>query len=144
MKRKDSRFKRFLKRDREQQRSGFIATIIINIIIWYIANNLLNWNIGFISPTFADVLGILNLLIIITIFVNFIFLFYHPGWFRNFLRIPTDILAIMTAYKFLTVFPFILNKSLAFALTILIILAIVGAFIGLIVHILKFVYGFSE
>jgi hypothetical protein len=143
-KRSESRLKLFITKDREQHRSEFIASIIINLIIWYIANNIVNWNLSFISPIFTEVLGILNLLLISTILINFIFIFYHPGWFRNMLRIVIDILGIITAYTFLTVFPFILNQTLAFGLTILIILGIIGGIIGMIIHILKFLYGASN
>lgn len=144
MKRKDSKFKEFLKKDKEKDRSGFIAAIIINVIIYFIVNNLLNWNLSFISPTFVEVLGILNLLIISTILINFIFLFYQPSWFRNMLHVITDILSIIMLYTFLRVFPFILNDFFALIVTVLIVLGILGAFIGLIIHVLKFIFGFSE
>ena len=144
MKRKDSKFKEFLKKDKEKDRSGFIAAIIINVIIYFIVNNLLNWNLSFISPTFVEVLGILNLLIISTILINFIFLFYQPSWFRNMLHVITDILSIIMLYTFLRVFPFILNDFFALVVTILIVLGILGAIIGLIIHVLKFIFGFSE
>lgn len=139
-KKTDSKFKRFLKRDKEKDRSEFIAPIIINIIIWFIVNNVLNWHLSFISSSFSEVLGILNLLIMASIVVNIIFLFYQAGWFRNSLKIILDILGIMVAYSFLIVFPFILNEGLALALTILLILALIGGIIGLIIHILKAVY----
>lgn len=144
MKRKDSKFKEFLKKDKEKDRSGFIAAIIINVIIYFIVNNLLNWNLSFISPTFVEVLGILNLLIISTILINFIFLFYQPSWFRNMLHVITDILSIIMLYTFLRVFPFILNDFFALIVTVLIVLGILGAIIGLLIHVLKFIFGFSE
>ena len=144
MRKKESKFKEFLKKDEEKDRSGFIAAIIINVIIWFIVNNIVNWNLSFISPTFVEVLGILNLLIISTIIINFIFLFYQPTWFRNMLHVVTDILSIIVLYTFLKVFPFILNDFLALVVVILIVLGILGAIIGLIIHLLKFVFGFSD
>lgn len=144
MKKKDSKFKQFLKKDEKKDQSGFIAAIIINVVIWFIVNNIVNWNLSFISPTFVEVLGILNLLIISTILINFIFLIYQPSWFRNMLHIITDILSIMVLYTFLKIFPFILSDFLAVVLTVLIVLGILGAFIGLIIHGLKFVYGFVK
>lgn len=137
-------FKNFLARDKKKDRSEFIAAIIINIIIWFIANNLLSWNLSFISPTFIQVLGTINLLIITTILINIIFLFYQSAWFRNLLKMVTDILGIMVAYALLVVFPFILNEGLALALTVLLILAIIGCIIGLIIHLLKIIYTLSD
>ena len=136
--------KKFLAKDKEKNRSDFVAAIIVNIILWFIANNLLNWNLSFISPTFSQVLGILNLLIITTIIINIIFLFYQATWFRNLLKMVTDILGIMVAYTLLVVFPFILNEGLALALTVLLVLAMIGCFIGLIIHLLKVIYVLSD
>jgi hypothetical protein len=136
----NSRLKNYLSKDKEKDRSEFIAAIIINIILWFIVNNLLNWNLSFISPTFIQVLGILNLLITTTIIINVIFLFYQATWFRNMLKIITSILGIMVAYSLLVVFPFILNEVLALVLTIILVLAIIGGIIGLIIHLLKVIY----
>lgn len=136
----NSKMDKFLK-DKEHHRGEFIAAVIVNIICWYIANNLLNWNLSFISPTFSDVLGILNLFLITAIIINFIFIFYNASWFRNLLSIITAILGVIVAYTFLTVFPFILNDTLALALKILLVLAIIGSFIAIIVHIMKVIYA---
>jgi hypothetical protein len=140
----NSRLKNFLSKDKEKDRSEFIAAIIINIILWFIVNNLLNWNLSFISPTFIQVQGIIYLLITTTILINIIFLFYQATWFRNLLKMITDILGILVAYTLLVVFPFILNEVLALVLTILLILAIIGGIIGLIIHLLKVIYVLSD
>jgi hypothetical protein len=50
----------------------------------------------------------------------------------------------MVAYTFLIVFPFILSGGLALALTILIILGIIGGIIGLIFHILKVIFTLMD
>lgn len=134
-----SRKRKFLE-EKEHHRSEFIVGVIVTIIIWYILNNLLNWHLSFISPTFSDVLGIFNLYLITTIIINFILIFYHPGWFRNPVQIIPDVLGMMTAYTLLVVFPFILGMGLAIALKILLLLIIVGTFIGVVIHVAKFVY----
>ncbi len=126
-------------KEKEHHRAEFIAAVIINIIIWYIANNLLNWNLSFISPTFSNVLWILNYFLIASIVINFIFIFYHASWFRNLLLIIIDILGIIAAYTFLMVFPFLVGDVLALGLKILIILSIIGFFISLIIHLIKFI-----
>ncbi len=134
-----SKFEKFFN-EKEKHRGEFVAAIIINLILLYIFNNLLSWNLSFIAPTFADVLWILNLLIISTIIVNFIFLLYHPPWFRNLLQIIPDILGINTAYTFLVVFPFILGDLFGLILYLFIILVIIVSIIGLLVHLVKFAY----
>lgn len=134
-----SKFEKFFE-EKEKHRAEFVAAIIINLIFLYIFNNLLSWNLSFIAPTFADVLGILNLLIIATIIVNFIFIFYQSPWFRNLLQMIPDVLGINTAYAFLVVFPFILGDLLGLILYIFLVLVIIGSIIGLLIHLVKFVY----
>ncbi len=136
-----SKMDKFLEKDKEHHSGEFIVAIIANIILLYVANNLLNWNITFLSPSFFDVLWIVNYFLITTIIINIIFLFYHPNWFRNLLLVIIDVLGIMTVYTFFTVFPFLVGDGIALALKILIALFIVGFFISLIVHIVKLVLG---
>lgn len=136
-----SKMDKFLEKNKEHHRAEFVAAVIINIIIYYIANNLLNWHISFIAPTFADVLWIVNYFLIAAIIVNLIFIFYHPNWFRNLLLAIVDVLFIITAYTFFTVFPFLVGEGLAVALKILIVLIIVVSVISLIVHIVRFILG---
>lgn len=136
-----SKMDKFLEKGKEHHRAEFIAAVIVKIILYYIANNLLNWHISFIAPTFADVLWIVNYFLLAAIIVNLIFIFYHPNWLRNLLQAVVDVLFIITAYTFFMVFPFLVGEGLAFALKILIALMIVVSVISLIVHIVRFVLG---
>lgn len=134
-----SKLDKFLEKDKKKHRAGFLVSIIFNIILYYIANNLLNWNISFIAPTFANVLWIVNYFLLAAIIINLIFIFYHPNWFRNLLHVIIDVLFILTAYTFFTVFPFIVGEGLAIALKILIALVIVGSVISMIIHVVRFI-----
>jgi len=126
-----SKLDKFLEKDKKKHRAEFVVSIIFNIILYYVANNLLNWNISFIAPTFANVLWIVNYFLLAAIIINLIFIFYHPNWFRNLLHVVIDVLFIITAYTFFTVFPFIVGEGLAIALKILIALVIVASVISL-------------
>ena len=46
-----------LTEEKSVKRSGYIITIIINLILLCIANNITNWNLSFISPTFNRLSG---------------------------------------------------------------------------------------
>ncbi len=81
-----SKLDKFLEKDKKKHRAEFVVSIIFNIILYYVANNLLNWNISFIAPTFANVLWIVNYFLLAAIIINLIFIFYHPNWFRNLLH----------------------------------------------------------
>lgn len=134
-----SKLDKFLEKDKKKHRAEFVVSIIFNIILYYVANNLLNWNISFIAPTFVNVLWIVNYFLLAAIIINLIFIFYHPNWFRNLLHVVIDVLFIITAYTFFTVFPFIVGEGLAIALKILIALVIVASVISLIIHVVRFI-----
>ncbi len=136
-----SKMDKFLEKGKEHHRAEFIVAVIVNIILYYIANNLLNWHISFIAPTFADVLWIVNYSLLAVIIVNLIFIFYHPNWLRNLLQAVVDVLFIITAYTFFTVFPFLVGEGVDIALKILIALMIVASVISLVVHIVRFILG---
>lgn len=130
--------------EKEKHRSEFVVAVIVNAVLLYIFNNLLNWHLSFIAPNFTDVLGILNLFLTVAIIVNFIFIFYHPHWFRNLLLAVPDVLEIMTAYTLLVVFPFVLGSGWSLALKILLVLIIVGTVIALVMHLLRFAYNVTN
>lgn len=51
--------KNFLKKifeEKKVKKSEFIVAIIVNLILFYIVNNLLSWNFSFITSSFQDVL----------------------------------------------------------------------------------------
>lgn len=136
-----SKMDKFLEKDKKHHRAEFVVAVIVSIIFYYIVNNLLNWNISFIAPSFIDVLWILNYFLLAGIIVNLIFIFYHPNWLRNLLQAIIDVLFIITAYTFFTVFPFVVSEGLAIALKILIALMIVASVIALIIHMVRFILG---
>ncbi len=98
--------KKSIKEEKEVRTSEFIIAIIINIIFFYIFNNLLNWHINFITNSFQDVLWIINLTLGFTIIVNDLYLFYHPKWLRDSLQIIINILGFLVVYFLYTVYPF--------------------------------------
>lgn len=136
-----SKLDKFLEKDKKHHRAEFVVAVIVNIILYYVANNLLSWNISFIAPSFADVLWIVNYFLLAAIIVNLLFILYHPNWFRNMLQIVTDVLFIITAYTFFTVFPFLVGEGLVIVLKILIALLIAGSVIALIIHVVRFILG---
>jgi hypothetical protein len=131
--------KNFLK-EKEPKTSEFIAAIVVNIIILYIVNNLLSWNLSFITPSFQDVLWIFNLSITATIIGNLLFLIYHPSWFRSIIRIILNILGFLVAYYLYTVFPFTFSNNLVtFSLEFALIVVMVVMIIVTIVEMVKFI-----
>jgi len=119
-------FLKNLLKEKEPKTSEFVVAIIANIILLYIVNNLLSWNLGFIASSFQDVLWIFNISIAATIIGHILFLIYHPGWFRSIIQIILNILGFIVVYYLYTVFPFILNNGwVVFAVKFALIVAMV-------------------
>lgn len=90
----------------------------------YAANNLLKWNIPFLTQSFQECLWAINLSLSISMFINFTFLFFDRKWFRSFMQALSNIFAAISVYTFRQIFPLDLTENLAgivnFALVILI------------------------
>lgn len=139
-----SGLKNLFKDEKEVNRAGYVAVVILNIILLCIVNNLLNWHISFISSTFQDVLWILNLFLVATIVVNFLYIFYNPSWFRNLLQIFAEVLGLIAAYTLLIVFPFVFNNVfLSYALKFVIVVIMIVFFIGVVIHFIKLISEIS-
>lgn len=138
------KIKDFLKKifeEKDVSKSEFIVAIIGNIIILYIVNNLLSWNLSFITSSFQDVLWIFNISICATIIVNIIFLAYHPGWFRSLVKIILNILSFLVCYYLYTIFPFIFSQAAyTIILKIILIFGMVALIIASLVEVLRLIF----
>lgn len=116
-------------------KAEYIVAIIFGLIFLYIVNNLLNWNIYFITSALNEVLWIVNLSIIATIVGNIILLAYSPEWFRHIIKIIINIINLIAVYFVYTVFPFnFYNSLINWGLSILLILIMIGTAIAIIVE----------
>ena len=91
---------------------GYIVSIAVNIFLIYIANNLLNWNLPFLTKDFTLCLWAINLSLSVTIFINFIFIFFDRRWFKNLMQAFGNIFNFVSAYVFWRVFPLNLSGAL--------------------------------
>lgn len=127
---------------KSEQKSEYVFAIIFNLIFLYIVNNLLNWNIYFITSTFNDVLWIINLSIIIAIIGNILLLLYSPESFRHLVKIILNIISFIAVYIVYTVFPFnFYNSFYDWIFSILLILALIGIVIAIIIEIYLLITG---
>lgn len=92
---------------------GYIVSIIVNIFLIYIANNLPNWNFSLFTKDFAKCLWAINLSLAVTIFINFIFIFFDRKWFKNLMQAFGNVFAFISGFVFWRVFPLNLSDSLA-------------------------------
>lgn len=129
----------------EPKKSEYVFAVIVNIIIFYIANNLLYWNLSFITPNFSQVLWAINLAIGVTIVGNILFLIYDPSWFRHSLKAVMNVFSFLAVYTLYSVFPFSFSQNfIAISVVIILILIMIGIFIAIGVELLKLFIGRSH
>lgn len=88
---------------------GYIINVVIHAVMLYIANNLLNWGVQFILPTWADVLGAVRFSFILSIVAYATLIFYDGRGFYYLLRTVMEVVGIYVSYRLVTVFPFDFN-----------------------------------
>jgi hypothetical protein len=136
------RIKNGLLEEKHPNRSEYVFGIIINLILFYIANNILNWNLSFIAPSFSQVLWAINLAIIVTIVGNILLIAYSVPWFRHLVKAVMNVFGFIAAYVFYTVFPLIFSQSYLYVLAkIILILILIVGFLSILFEIIKMIIG---
>ncbi len=120
--------------EEKSHKSEYIVAIIFNLIFFYIVNNLLNWNISFITQALNSILWIINLSIVAAITGNFFLLLYDPRWLRHLIKIAMNIFAFYAVYFIYEVFPFsfstiYLDEIVLFVLIISMVAIIIASFV---------------
>jgi hypothetical protein len=123
------------------RRSGYVIAIAVNVVMLYVVNNLLAWNIlPFLTDDFGRVLWLIDISLLATIMVNFIYLAYDQSWFRSLGQIGLNLISLVVAVRMYRVFPFDFSGS-TFDWTqiarVVIIFTILGTTIGAIVEAVK-------
>lgn len=88
------------------RRSGYVAAVIANFVALYVFNNLLAWNVPFLTGSFVAPLAVLNLSLMATVAGNVLFLVFDPKWFRRLAQLGLNVLSLAAMYTLLIVFPF--------------------------------------
>ena len=86
--------------------TGYVIAIIVNAVMWYIAHNVLNWNVPFITERFVAVLPAMEASLGATMIANVLFIAFDPRWFRSLAQAGLNVLSLYVAYMLYTVFPF--------------------------------------
>ena len=89
------------------RRAGFVAAIVVNLAMLWVANNLLTWDVApFLTAEFGQVLWLINLSLAATILMNASWLAYDAIWFRSLGQISLNVLSAVVAITMYRVFPF--------------------------------------
>ncbi len=121
-------------------KGGFIAAIIVNLILLFVFNSLLNWGVPFLTSSYSGVLWAINLSIGATIIANILFLVYDAGWFRHLARLILNVIALFVVFLIYSIFPFTFTAaSWVYWVKIALIILMAGIGIAIIVEVFKLI-----
>ena len=131
------------RRSMSARRSGYAASMVINVALLYIANNLLVWDLlAFLTADFAKLLWLINLSLGATILANLFWIGFDPAWFRSLAQIALNLIALLVSIRMYQVFPFDFS-GFEFDWTpivrIVVVIAIIGSALGAVVELVKVV-----
>lgn len=122
-------------RSHASRRGGYLVSIVINGVLLYLLNAHPGWqSMPFLTPATAQVIGLVNLMLWAGIAVNCVYVIADPPPLRALGDLVTLIITLVTTIRVWDVFPFAFHGSVAFMavfLRVVLIIAIVGASIGI-------------
>lgn len=128
---------------RPGRRIGYLVAIAVNVVILWIANNLLEWEWPrFLTPDFDEVLPILSASIIASIVVNALWVLYDRRWFKAMGDIVTSAFGLAVCVRTLQVFPFDFSTyahDWSWLVRLVMWVGIVGSAISVLVNLAKLV-----
>ena len=89
-----------------RRRSGYIATIIVNLVLLYIVDHLLAWQVPFLTESFIAAQWVIALSLWAGIAGNALLLAYDAPWFRHLLKAGMNAFSFAANYTVLVIFPF--------------------------------------
>jgi hypothetical protein len=123
---------------------GYVVSILVNILFIYIVNNLLNWNVSLFTKEFAQCLWAINLSLGVTIFINFIFIFFDRKWFKNLMQAFGNVFAFISAFIFWRVFPLNLSDSMASLVRLALIIALGAIVLSTMIELLGAIRNYNR
>lgn len=110
---------------------GYLVTIAVNVVLLYVANHLLDWQVSFITPKFEAALWAINLSLGANVLGNAILMFYDARPFKHAMQVILNVPAFLSVMVLYTIFPFAEEpQGLAGSLRIALVVAMVGIGIG--------------
>lgn len=123
------------------RRFGYGVAIAINVALLIVVQYILDWGrLGFLTDAFADVVPWISLGLVATIVANLVYQFNDTPIVKSTGQILTNLISIFVTYQVYLVFPFDFSGSTfdwEVIFRILLVLAMVGAGIGVLVEAIK-------
>jgi hypothetical protein len=91
---------------RTPRSNGYVGSIVVNALLLYGVGHLVEWQIGWITPAWSDVVWAVSLSLEVSIAANALFLVYDHDWLRYPVLATCCLAAFQAVYVLYTVFPF--------------------------------------
>jgi len=128
-----------------QRRGGYVVSILINAVLIFLLDAHPGWRaVPFLTPATAQVIGLFTLTLAAGIAANVMYFIADPPRLRAFGDLVTLTFTLVASVRIWEVFPFAFHGSMAFwsdIVRVLLIIAIVGACIGLLYSLVVLVRG---
>jgi len=133
---------------RAARRFGYVISIVINVAMLVIVQNLLEWGWpAFLTDEFAEVVPWISFSLIASIVANIIYQIDDSQNVKSVGQIAVNLISVWVTYVVLTVFPFDFSAyqfDWEIVARVVLILAIVGAGIGALAESIKLISSLSE
>ncbi len=131
------------KRGPTVRKTSYTAAVVVNLVMLFVINNLLDWDwFRFLTADFGPLLWLINVSLVATILINLVWLGYDPVWFRSLSQIGLNLISALVTVRMYQVFPFDFSTyefDWAPIVRLVIILAMVGLALGTITELFKLV-----
>lgn len=91
---------------------GYIISILVNVALIYVANNVLKWNVPFLTAEFSRCIPALVLSLSVSIFCYGVFMVYDPKWFRHLMQVIMNCFGWYSLFVFYQVMPLQLPQGI--------------------------------
>jgi len=134
--------KEFL-RDKELKNQDFIVSIMVNIILIYIVNSVMTWNLSFLAESFRGLIPLFNVVIAANLIANAALIIYREQWLWTFTQIVLSALGYLLVSSLYSVFPFTFRNIYVFySVKLGLLVAMMAMAVLVFLHGLKFVLKF--
>ena len=127
------------------RRSGYVGTIVFDALFLFALNRWPGWDVlPFLTSDMDQVIGLLNLSIVIHLGVNALYVLWDPRWLRGLGEVVTSAIGVVVVARFWQVFPFDTADDWSgwgLVAHLVLLLGIVGSAIGVVSGLVHLVQG---
>lgn len=125
------------------RRFGYVLTIVINVVVLYVANNVVAWGwFPWLTADFDEVVPYISVAILSSIVVNAMYILYDGAWFKSIGETISLVLTLVSNVQLLRVFPFDFSAyqwNWEATVRVVLILATIGMIAGIIAQLVTLV-----